>query len=1215
MSHCSIALASTLLMLAGTTHAQVTPNGKMLRYPDVSETHVVFAYANDLWIAPREGGTASPLASPPGGESFPRFSPDGSHIAFIGNYQGDRDLYTISTQGGIPHRVTHNPTNEILCDWTADQGLIFYANGMAGLARQTQLFTVDPAGGMPEKLPVPYGANGAISSDGQWLAYTPHTRDQRTWKRYRGGMATDIWLFNLKTSESKKITDFEGTDSLPMWHGDTVYYLSDGGDAHRLNIWAYNTKNDQRRQVTSFTEYDVKWPSIGPGERDHGEIVFQNGSSLYLVDLKTSKTQKLEITIPGDRASLAEHTVNASKMIQSYSISATGKRAAVQARGDVWSLPAENGSPRNLTHTSGIAERTPDWSPDGKWIAYFSDATGEYELYITQSDGQGETKQLTSDNGPFKYNITWSPDTKMIAFQDKTGAIFIHTIESQTTERIDVEPWANIVSLSWSHDNRWLTYQRQNENALSSAVYLYQVEDKSLTQVTSNMFNARNPVFDREGDFLYYAADLSFTPTYSSMDLSFIYKDSGKLLAVPLRDDVERPWAPKSDEESWDADDDKDDKAEDDDNDSDENADADDEGDGLTGSYEGTVTGEEGTLPPGGIPFTLHLTLNDDGTVTGSISSAMGAGELQDVQYDPESGKLSFTVTIADSQASFDLVAKDGSIEGTVSTDDGEFQISASRLSDSDEDAEDSDDEKDDTPLEIDMEGFEHRAILLPVSPGGFSNLAVNNKNQLLYVRQGAGIKLFDISDDKKEEKAVASGGGFAISGDGKKILVSSGTTAKIMDAKSGATGKALVTKGMSTSIDPRAEWKQLFTDAWRIQRDFFYVSNMHGVDWNNIKELYEPMLEDCVTREDVSYVIREMISELNIGHAYYFGGDVESQPSVNVGMLGCDFEVAIDDNGNTGLKIAKIYEGAKWDADARGPLFGRQDEIDVGSYILAVNGMPIDNSKDPWAAFTGTAGRTITLTVADSADPEAETRQVLIKPISSEGNLRYRAWIERNRKYVQDKSDGQIAYVYVPDTGINGQNNLFRQYYGQADSKAMIIDERWNGGGQIPTRFIELLNRPITNYWARRDGRDWPWPPDSVQGPKCMLINGLAGSGGDMFPALFRQANLGKIIGMRTWGGLVGISGNPGLIDGGYTAVPTFGFYESNGTWGIEGHGVDPDIQIIDDPALMVDGGDPQLDAAIDHMLEQIKLNPYTPPQRPQAPDRSGMGVLEQDK
>jgi len=1187
-----VVVISALLVPNATDRARadddVRPHAGMLRYADVSATHVVFVYANDLWLVPREGGLAVPLASPPGEEAFPRFSPDGRTIAFVGNYDGNRDLYTIPVAGGVPTRVTHHPSSENLCDWTPDGRLLFFAFGMGTYPRAVELFTVASAGGLPEKLPVPYGANAAISPDGQWLAYTPHSHDQRTWKRYRGGMATDIWLFNLKNHTSRKITDWEGTDSQPMWHGQRVYYMSDAGPNHRLDIWMYDTATSQRKQITKATEYDVKWPATGPGPKGRGEIIYQYGPDLYLLDLETEQARKVDVTIPGDLPKLRPQFVDVSKSISNIGISPSGKRAVLEARGDIWTLPAKEGTPRNLTRTSGAAERDPSWSTDGRWVAYFSDATGEYELYITQSDGKGETRQLTKDGSAFRFGPTWSPDSKHIVFTDKTLRLYLHTVETGETKHIDTDDWGGFGRISWAPDSGWLAYTKAGPNMVG-AIWLYDVRTGEKQQVTGGVFHCTWPTFDRKGEYLYYASNRDFSdPVYEDVGNSFAYANTDRLLVVPLRKDVKNPLAPKSDEEEWDK------------KKNDEKKDGDKEG----------AESRPSTQPQ---------------DASGAESKpAEGEGERK-----PEDEK---------------------------------------------NDNEKKHEEKEEKPIEpikIDLDGFEQRSLLLPVKRGSFTQLAVSKSGHLLYLRQplaGAGgdasLKILDLSADEKEEKTVVeSADTFRMSADGKKILVRKDQKLAIVDPKENQKlDKPIALDALKAEISPREEWRQIFHEAWRIQRDFFYDPHMHGLDWKAVRSQYETMLADCVSREDVSYVIREMIAELNVGHAYYWGGDVENPPSVSVGMLGCDFEHVAGgtDEGGAGeggagvspamgmaqppsagldgpraqaeaavppaasqggasvppaYRIKKIYTGAPWDADARGPL--RQSGVDVneGDYLLAVNGVPVDPSKDPWAAFQGLADKTVTLTVSSKPQRDADARDVVVKLLPSESDLRFRAWVEKNRQYVADKTDGKVGYIYVPNTGTDGQNELFRQFYSQVDKAALIIDERWNGGGQIPTRFIELLNRPITNYWARRDGRDWPWPPDSQQGPKCMLINGLAGSGGDMFPWLFRYNRLGKLIGTRTWGGLVGISGNPGLIDGGYTSAPTFAFYEKDGSWGVEGHGVDPDLEVIDDPARMLAGADPQLDAAIALMLQEIDQNGYTPPKRPPYPDRRGMGIKDVDK
>ncbi len=1252
------------LALSSVAAAQVRPDAGMFRYPDISATQIVFAYAGDLWVVGRDGGEATKLTSPTGNELLPRFSPDGSQVAFLGNYEGNMDLYTIPVEGGLAERVTFHPAVEVLCDWTADDELIFFQNGLAGLGRQTELYTVSVDGGMPEKLPVPYGAVGAISPDGQWLAYTPHTRDSRTWKRYQGGMATDIWLFNLEDNSAKRITDFEGTDSVPMWHGSRLYYLSDNGPSHRLNIWVYDPQDGSHTQVTTFDDYDVKLPAMGPGARGEGEIIFQHGSDIKVLRLDNGTIRTVKIEIPGDYPDLRTQRVDASKWITSGDISPKGKRAVVSARGDVWTLPAENGSPRNLTNTNGAFERNPAWSPDGRWIAYFSDESDEYELYIRQSDGKGEVRQLTDFGGQGKptyfFNIFWSPDSEMILFSDKAANLW--KIELGSSEEDEAEAgipeatlvtsdvWGNQFDVSWSHDSRWLTYAKQLESGMTSAIYVYDMDAGEEHQVTAGYFSDSSPAFDRKGKWLFFSSDRSFSPTYSSLGLDFTYTGSGVLLAVPLKADTAYPWLPESDEVEWstDEDDDAADKGEDGDgesaddaDDADEKADdaEDDAGngdaaadetpwvdDGLTGLWEGTVTGPD--FPPGGLPFSIDISYSEaDGGVSGTVVTPMGSAPITNGSFDKASGSLSFTISIEGTVVSFEIQVKGDSMTGIASAEGESYNIDASRTRVGPAGGGEGDEASDEEAVEkveIDLEGFEDRAFRLPVTNGAFRNLAVNDKNQLLYVRTMTGsnsgssnIMLFDITSDDKEEKSVASGAsGFVMSADGKKILMLRGRTGSIQNASAGASSKNIVTSGMFVRIDPRTEWKQILRDAWRRHRDFFYVENLHGVDWDAVYDRYAKMLDAASSRSDVSFIIGEMIGELNIGHAYYWGGDIPRAPSVSVGMLGVDFEIGTDEEGNSAYRFARIIEGGPWDETDRGPLSRPGVDANAGDFLLAVNGSPVSIGQSPYEPFQGLAGRVTTLTLSSNAVlGDDDDRDVLVEPLGGEGGLRYRAWVEGKRKYVEEKSDGQIAYIYVPNTGVQGQNELVRGFYGQLGKAAMLIDERWNGGGQIPNRFIELLNRPRTNYWARRDGKDWPWPPDSHQGPKAMLINGLAGSGGDMFPALFRQAGLGKIIGMRTWGGLVGISGVPGLIDGGYTAVPTFGFYETDGTWGIEGYGVDPDIEVIDDPSKMVDGGDPQLDAAIEHLLGEIKRNPYVPGVRPADPDRSGMGITEEDK
>jgi tricorn protease-like protein/C-terminal processing protease CtpA/Prc len=1277
----------------------------MLRFPAISKDQIAFSYANDLWIAPKTGGIARPVTTAPGQETLPRFSPDGKTLAFVGNYDGNRDLYTIPVSGGVATRVTHHPANEALSGWTPDGQLLFLSNGLAGLARQSQLFTVPATGGLPTKLPVPYAGFGSISPDGQWLAYTLHSTDTRTWKRYRGGMATDVWLFNLKDKSSRRATDWEGTDTLPMWvpagNASTVYYLSDNGPEHRLNIWAYTLADGAKRQVTKFTDDDVRWPSMGPGDAGKGEIIFQLGAELQILDLATEQAHAVKIAIPGDRPRIRPHAVDPARNLGGVSLSPSAKRVVVEARGDLYSLPAKEGVVRAITSTDSIAERDPAWSPDGRWIAYFSDETGEYELWVRPSDAKPakddkkkdadkkdaekkdsdkkdsdkkdsdekdagdktadtqddqskkdeehkpapEPRKLTELGAGYRFNPTWSPDSHHIAFTDNNGRIYITEVASGATREIDKDPGMGQSALSWSSDSQWLAYVRGDDENTQNAIWVANLKDKSKHRLTDPMFSSGAPAFDRKGEFLFFESSRTINnPIYSDLDLSFVYTNTSMIYMVPLNKDVKNPWLTKSDEESLKKDDKKEDKKKDDSKkddakkeesksegrdagkkDSDQKAHADD---GVSGTWSCSATGVP--QAPDGVPFTLTLHLAGDGTLSGQITSVIGDAGITGT-YDKSSGAITLRLSFSGQPATLTATLKDNKIAGAWTAGDASGEWSGSReqsaANDSPPDAKSSDSKTADSksakkdepkPVKIDIEGFEHRAIALPIAAGDFGSLAVADGEKLVYVRRvqrgqsiDEGIKILSYKSDEPKEENVASGQSFDISADGKKLLVRHGGGLAIVDASAGGKSSPVSTTGLRATIDPRKEWNQIFTDAWRIMRDYFYEPTMHGLDWKKTGEHYRAMLADAASREDVNWIISEMISELNIGHAYLGSpGDVESDtPPVGVGMLGCDFDLVKND-GHTAYRIATIYEGAAWDIDARGPLSQPGVDAKVGDYILAVDGRPIDTSEDPWAAFIGTAGRPTSITLNSEPVMNGREREVVVKPLSGETTLRYRAWIERKRQYVEQKSSGKIGYIYVPNTGVDGQSDLFRQFYGQRAKPALIIDDRWNAGGQIPTRFIELLNRPGTNFWARRDGKDWVWPPDSHQGPKAMLINGLAGSGGDMFPWLFRFNKLGPLVGTRTWGGLVGISGNPGFIDGGSITVPTFGFYKKNGTWGIEGHGVDPDVEVLDDPAKMLDGGDPQIDKAVELLLAEIERNPFTPPKRPQSPDRRGMGI-----
>jgi tricorn protease len=1077
-----LVLVGVLLLASRAADAQI--DARLLREPDVSATEIVFVYGGDVWVVAKEGGVANRLSTPMGEESFPRFSPDGKRVAFTGNYDGNQDIYVMPTRGGVPVRVTHHPDPDRMLDWYPDGDHILFATPMTSeKQRFRKLYRVPASGGLPEALPLPYGEFGAISPDGTTLAYMPLSRDFRTWKRYRGGWAPEIWLFGLSDLEAKNLTRNDANDGQPMWHGSTLYFLSDRDTNFRANIWAYDLDTDSVRQVTFFEDFDIHFPAIGPDD-----MVFENGGRLYVMDLATETAEPVDVRVITDRASLRPHPVKVGDQLVAADISPTGKRAVLEARGEIFSLPAEYGVVRNLTRSSGVAERHPAWSPDGETLAYFSDRTGEYELTVRPADGSGEEKTLTELGPGYRYAPMWSPDSEKIVFIDNLQVIRIFDVESGSLTEVDRGLWMTHGALSgfevsWSADSRWFAYSRGLDNR-QSAVFLCDAESGERHQLTAGFVESHDPVFDPEGEYLYYLSDRSFEPIYSSFDRTWIYTNPTKIVAVPLRGDVSSPLAPRNDVEGS----------------------ADDE-------VKGDDNGEE--------------------------------EENDEKEGGPESKKSE--------------------------------------------------------PVKIDLEGFESRAVVLPPEAGLYDDLAAV-KGKVLYrkrPRNGSDSEVFPILfwdlEEREEKTILDDADGFGISADGKKMIVIKNGTVAIVDvAANQKMDKPVATSSMEMTVDPSQEWHQIFSDAWRLERDYFYDPNMHGVDWEAMRERYGALLEDVITRRDLNFVIGELIAELNTSHSYRGGGDVEMGKRRGVGLLGVDWELA-----DGAYRIKKIVNAAPWDTEVRSPLAEPGVDVDEGDWVLAVNGTPIDAAKDPWAAFQGMAETEVILTVND--EPTfAGAREVLVETLGSEARLRNLAWIEANRRKVDAATDGRVGYIYVPSTGIGGQTELFRMFRPQFAKEGLIVDERFNNGGQIPDRFVELLNRPLYNFWAVRSGRDWQTPFISQIGPKVMLINAWSGSGGDAFPYYFRAAGLGPLIGTRTWGGLIGYSGRPSLIDGGRLTVPTFSFYNLRGEWDVEGHGVDPDIEVVDDPSLMLDGGDPQLDRAVAEVLRLLEENPPVRPQRP---------------
>jgi len=971
--------------------------------------------------------------------------------------------------------------------------------------------------------------------------------------------------------------------------------------------------------VTKFADYDVKFPSIGPGDNGKGEIVFQRASGVYLLDLGTEQARKVDILIPGDRPTVAPRDVDASQFFQWGDLSPSGVRVVLEARGDVWTAPAKNGAPRNLSRSSGVAERRPSWSPDSRWLAYWSDATGEYDLYLTQSDGQGDTKQLTHQGFPFSSHPQWSPDSKHLAFTNRTGAIFLVDAGTGAVKLIDTDPTPggdDDIQLSWSSDSRYIAYDRGAKTYVRS-IWIYDTQSGSTRRVTSGMFHDTNPVFDRKGDYLYFASTRSFAPMRGDLTSDTLFVGTQVLVAVPLRADMKSPWAPKSDEESWKKDEEKDKEksaapapA--------PTAPAAVKDDGLSGTWTGTAKGPG--MPPEGDVFSFEFQLAADGSVSGTVITSGGSAAITSGHFDRTTGALTLAVHDPDG-LDWQVTARvsGGTLTGSATSPQAgitiEFSATRTKVGGAPATPGPAPAAESTAPapsgVKIDFDGFERRAMRLPVRNGSFGRTAVSDSGALIYARQpvaGEGaptIQIFNVTDEARQERAITAGVDFALNASGKKLAVAGGGGISIFDAAAGAAGSPVSLRGMTVTIDPRAEWRQIFVEAWRLYRDYLYDRTMQGVDWAAVRRQYEPMIEDCSSRQDLNYLLSEMVGELNVSHARVdAGGDATDAPFVPVGLLGADLALE-----NGAYRIKKIYEGAPWDLDARGPLSQPGVDVKEGDYLLAVNRVPLDITKDPYAAFQGLAGRTTALSVSSKPVKDDSAREVLVTPLPDDHALRYRAEIEKNRAYVEQQTGGRVGYIYVPDEVDTGSSDLMRQFVGAFGKEALIIDERWNTGGYSPDRFIELLNRPPLFHWANAWGNEETTPGFAHNGPKCMLINSSAGSSGDLFPYSFRKAGLGKLIGTRTWGGVVGLSGAPAFVDGGAVAIPRHAFYTTEGTWGIEGHGVDPDIEVIDDPGLLAKGQDPQLDAAIKHILAALQRKPWVMPKRPASPNRSGMG------
>ncbi len=1073
----------------------------LMRNPTLSRTHIVFGYAGDLWIVPRDGGEANRLTSGIGVETTPLFSPDGRTVAFTGEYDGNVDVYTVAASGGVPKRLTYHPGNDGLAGWTPDGKQVLFVSGRNSYSgRFARLFTIPLDGVFPTEVPLPMGYEGAYSPDATRLAYMPIPRAFNAWKRYRGGMTAPLWIANLSDSSIEKIPRDNSNDFNPMWAGsvaDKVFFLSDRNGP--ISLFAYDTKAKKVNQLIQNNGLDIKSASAGPDA-----IVYEQFGSLHLYDLKSGKTKQVNVAINGDMLALRPKFEKVGTRIMNVAISPSGARAIFEARGDIISVPAEKGDARNLTNTTGVAERDPSWSPDGKWIAYFSDESGEYALHLRDQKGLGEVKKVNLGNSPsFFYNPTWSPDSKKIAFSDKRLNLWYVDVEKGTPVKFATST-RGFSAPKWSSDSRWVVYTMPLKSWYS-AVFVYSIEEGKSHQITDGLSDAGHPVFDKSGKYIYFTASTDIGPRIFGFDMSsYPHRPTRNVYICVLKKDLPSPLAPESDEEKV-AEDKKDE-------------------------------GKKEDKP------------------------AEQGGEKKD---DTAAAKP------ADKPA----------------------------------------DKKEPPKVTIDFDNISQRILALPMIPNrNIVNLTAGKANTLFVIEfpmdggpsvTGATLHKFDL-EKRKLDKVIDNLNSFELSENGEKMLYRQGQNwfiASVSQPVKPGEGK-IKTEEMEVFVDPRAEWDQMYRETWRIERDFFYDPNHHGLDLQATAKKYEPYLASLAHRADLNYLFQEMLGELSVGHLYVGGGDVPDPKRVPGGLLGADFKI---ENGR--YRFARVYNGENWNPELRAPLTQPGVNVVAGEYLLAVNGRNLTANNNLYSFFESTANKQVVIKVGPNPDGSG-SRDVTVVPVTGETGLRNLAWIEENRRKVDKMSDGKLAYIYLPDTAQGGYTFFNRYFFSQLDKQGAVVDERFNSGGQAADYVIDYLTKPLMSYWAVRDGEDFRQPFGTMAGPKVMLINEYSGSGGDYMPYMFRRVKVGPLMGKRTWGGLVGIGGYPALIDGGGVTAPHFAFYTPEGKWEIENHGVAPDVEIEFDPKAWRQGNDPQLEKAVEWLIGELKKNPPKQIQRPPYPN-----------
>ncbi|HEY0871974.1 MAG TPA: PDZ domain-containing protein [Vicinamibacterales bacterium] len=1094
-----LTVAACLCLLAPFSPAvdgRVDPlNTKLLTQPAISATPIAFIYAGDLFIADHDGKNVRRLTTDDGVESNPVFSPDGQTIAFSAQYDGNTDVFTVPITGGAPVRLTWHPGADIVQAFTPDgKAVLFTSQRATFTTRYSQLFTVPTSGGMPAQLPIPNAASATYSPDGARLAYNPIAGRYQQWKGYSGGTVQQIWLYNTKDHAIEKVPPpaERSNDSDPMWMGDVVYFRSDRNG--EFNIFSYDTKTKTLKQITQHSDFPVL--SAGAGA---GKIVYEQAGVLHLLDPGSGTSERLTIGVASDLREMRARYVRGTRWIRDAALSPTGTRALFGYRGEVVTVPGEKGDVRNLTNSTGVHDRYPAWSPDGRSIAWFADKGGEYQLYIGSQDGKGEPRAIKVTGEGFYRNPVWSPDSQRIAYFDNSLSVYWVDVKSGAAKKIASQPLYSpviVTSYSWSPDSKWLAYAMDNEAGITT-VHAYSVDQDKSFQVSDGMSDVTDPKFDKSGKYLFFFASTDAGPLKDWFAQSNADMESTSAIYVAvLPNDVVSPIARESDEEKPNA------------------------------------------AAPGEKP-------NDP------------ADEKQGEKPDPK-----------------------------PVPEDKQKPAEKPR------------------PFRIDFEGLQYRILDLPVQPGNLSNLQVGAAGHIYYLRTSGGstsLNRYDLTA-RKNETLLPSVNDYVVSADGKKLLYRNGNNWSIVQTTrpiQPSEGRIAV-DAIEVRIDPKEEWRQIFDEAWRINRDYFYAPNMHGVDWNAQKTKYQEFLPHVATRSDLNRVMQWMFSELAVGHHRVGGGDSLADPqNVPGGLLGADYEIA---NGRYRLK--KVYGGLNWNPQMRAPLTEPGVNARAGEYLLAVNGRDLRPPTNVYSLFENTAGKIVEITLGPNADGSG-SRTVQVVPIGNEAALRNRDWVEGNVRKVNEATNGQVAYVYVPNTAAAGHTYFKRYFYPQVTKQAVIVDERFNGGGSVADYYIDILRRPFIAHWAMRYGADLPTPFASIQGPKAMIIDETAGSGGDLLPWMFRKFDMGPLIGKRTWGGLVGVLGFPELMDGGSVTAPNLAIWTEEEGWVVENEGVPPDIEVEQTPADVIAGRDPQLEKAIEVVMAELKKDPPTTPKRPAYPVR----------